>query len=212
MSEKPRRIITWEGPCPHCNEPVRFRLETDYGTFGKQGSDEDWRASISDKDRQVLASAEASGVFRSYQQAAIARPNVPPLRNAAKGFLAFLARMKPQTLTPQAALMIRSTFPASVVEVYTSAEISAITLNGTLSLFIPTAHITKSEMQADGKIEDGKVKVQRLVEDAEDFHAWIKTRMGYVPAGGGMFLKEMRKRCYGAFSLPEKPRAKGGAA
>lgn len=208
----PKRVIGWNGTCPHCGEGIRFRLETDYGAFGTTEPDEEWLLSLSEKDREFLRIAKGSGVLNSYQQALNARSTgAPSVRNPAKTFLYFLARMKTQKLTPEVGLTLRSAFPGGGVDVYTYGDISAVTINGILRLFIPTEHIFKNNIRALGNVEAGTVKVKHLQEDMKDFQAWIKTRMGYVPQDGGLFLQEMRKRCYGAFGLPDRPAKANGA-
>jgi hypothetical protein len=207
MTERPpKRVIGWNGTCPHCRKPIRFRLETDYGSFGTTEPDEEWLLSLSEKDREFLRIAEASGVLDSFQQALKARSiGDLSVRNPAKTFLRFLAKMKTQKLTPQVGLTLRSAFPGGGVDVYTCGDISAITISGVLRLFIPTEHLFKNNVKPVANVGNGTVKVKELQDDMKDFQAWIKTRMGYVPQGGGLFLQEMRKRCYGAFGLPDQP-------
>jgi hypothetical protein len=207
--ERPeKRLLGWDGPCPHCGEPIKFRLETNFGEFVKAQPDIDWLASVSETERELLSIAESTGVFASYQQA-MAGAGLK-VGNPAKSFLRFLNGMSPYNLSPALALSVQSEFPdCKTVQLYNCGGVAAITVQGALRLFIPLDYLAKKKL-APRLDSTGTVKIKHLTENMDEFHSWVKTRMGYVPQSGGLFMQEMRKRCYGAFGTHEKARGVGG--
>jgi len=209
MSGGERRIISWVGQCPHCGESVRFKLETSFGTFAKNEPDTDWLDSLSKHDREFLDLAASTGVFASFEQAVEGR-GTPPLANPSKTFLNFLYGMKAMEIPDNVSLALRTEFPTARATVYGRGDLSVIVVGGELRMFIPTARLFQKKT-AKVAAKNGSLLVKDLTSDMQEFRHWVKTRMGYVPREGALFLEEMRKRCYGAFSTGEAKRAAGSA-
>jgi hypothetical protein len=205
------RTVSWSGHCPHCAEPIRFSLKTDFGAFGTDTPDVDWLASLSKVESEILALAQSTGVFDSFSRTMLERKNCP-VANMAKSFLKFLGSMKLQPLPDRAEIVLDAEFPNCKVAVYSCGDVSAIAVEGELRMFVPTAMFFKKPTAVAPAAAvvngNGALKVKELTANMHEFRDWVKTRMGYVPRDGAIFLKEMRKRCYGAFGTHENAAAK----
>ena len=200
----PARTVGWSGECPHCKRTIRFEIHTDAGTFCDPADKANqFIRDLPDVERELIELAASTGVLSSFENALMAtgRSNVG---NTPAKFLRFIQKASVMKPTPEMLVSLRATFTGGTYRfiVLSNSNISAVIANDVLRFFVPTEYLY-SQPAADLKVGANgtqQIKVAALTKTMQPLDEWLKTKMGYVPLESKAFLREVRKKNYGAFA------------
>lgn len=195
--------------CPHCSEKILVgfkskvwiqRLETvtnDGHTSQPRDKVKTWQDSLSGKQSAVLDEAKRTGLLDCFVHALERGPHDGMPNNKEKYFLGWLQHCKPRIIPEWALNEFRELYPKKYIEFYGHGFVGAVCADSEFSLFLPINLINgiSIKQRVSGEKRMG-------TPDVSGVRQWIRTRMGYVPAGKGAFVDEMKKKSYGEFANP----------
>lgn len=189
--------MTFQLSCPHCLKQVTVQIgaKVEAVCAGEDISVNDkfllWRSSLDSGEIAMLQLAKESGTLDALKQA-LERSDIDMPGNIDKFFLYFLMRSQQVAIPRDSLQFLLNIFPGRI-EVWRYQAIVGILCNKQLVMFAPFIAMRGKSKESGGLTGltiDHMAMLQNLV----------KTKWGYVPAGGGLFAKELKKKQFGDFA------------
>jgi hypothetical protein len=187
--------------CPCCGEEITFGLAiTEVRKFEtvEQGPDW-WKSSLSPEQINVVERAQINGLLDALKTAmskAVNTQAAPP-RSVERFFLTLLKTMRPKRIPKFCLDALYAEFGGRI-DFWSAQGIGIVLSDGAIVMFVPLDVVVGTAISPTGS----SGRTIRMDTKESEFYAWIKTRMGYVPTGKGLFLEEMRRKSFGEFARP----------
>lgn len=170
--------------CPHCDEGIEFRFETQIvhtkGTLRAAS----WRDGFSKPSEIALGEAlESSGAAAAYVQTHEHVNNVLKIKDPVRAALRFVLRSICVALPKESRAVIKAHFGDCQVMAGPNDQVGMVVKDGKAVAFVPL--VKESSVRG--------LKTPNVLE------AWVRSKHGYI-AGGGVFLDAMRARSVGDFA------------
>lgn len=177
--------------CPHCGKNVLIRIEAGLYAAEELGQ-VPWEETLPAALRAVLRTARDSGLLAAFEEALARRPgDNPPPAQRPKFFVTWLRTMVTKRVPGPALRTFVEQFGGQIV-VWGAQGLLGVTSNGKLVGFVPQEAVLGTTAPR------GKHRVAVPASEGA-LREWVKTRYGYVPAGG-MLLDELRRHSIGEFA------------
>ncbi len=183
--------------CPCCAKDIIFELEALNPREYEDGSRADgwWKNGLTIEQLGVIEKAQANGMLEALKVAVSKTPIHTP-KSMERFFLTFLKTARPKRI-PKFALDALIAEFGGQIELWSAQGVAGVISDGALVMFVPLEILCGASVSASGGSGAFRVKASE-----NEFYAWVKTKMGYVPSGRGLFLEEMRRKTIGEFARP----------
>lgn len=155
--------------CPHCRKPLSIHVQTEImGVDIPEEGNIDWRAGLSDNEKQAVEAAREAGVLDAFKRAVEYGENRP--KCIERFFLSFLRSARPRIIPGFAMNALIAEFSQKRVSLLQAQGILAVIVEGSIRKFIPL------ELAAGKSLNGSKgTKSLRTSADKVEYHNWMKS-------------------------------------
>lgn len=190
--------------CPHCKNEVEMRLSVRLVGGMEAGRVNEPLSETPDRltpgQRQFIDLAAKNGMLDAFKTAVQHGPMAEHPPKHMEVFFITVLRVSKPCIIPKVTLdVLRESFgPVGYLEFFSGNGVGIITVDKRIRAFMPV-QLALGESVGNNNRSGPRY---RMDADERALTHWIKTRMGYVPAGCEMFLEALRRKTIGDFANP----------